>query len=62
MVPPTRVLSTVIWCISLRDNAGCFTHPWRVHVIPHGPICIKGFSLLGIDCVALPLDVPLGSN
>ena len=62
MVPSTRVVSTTIWCISWRHNAGGCTHPWKVYVIPHGPICIRVFSPLGTDCVVLPLDVPLGSN
>ena len=41
VVPLIRVISTAIWCISWRHNAVGCTHPWRVYVVPHGPICIR---------------------
>ena len=41
MVPPTRVVSTSIWYISWRHSTGGCSHPWRVYVIPHGPIFIR---------------------
>ena len=34
----TRVVSTVIWCISWRNSAEGCTNPWRVSIITHGPI------------------------
>ena len=37
MVPPTRVVSTVIWFISWGDTVEGCTHPWRVSIVPHGP-------------------------
>ena len=38
---PSRVVSIAIWCISWRHCARGCTHPWRVYVILHGPICIR---------------------
>ena len=41
MVSPTMVVSTAIWCISWRIDAKGCTHPWRVSIVSHGPICIR---------------------
>ena len=39
MIPPTRVVSTAIWCITWGNTAEGCTYPWRVSIVPHGPIC-----------------------
>ena len=41
MVPPTKVVSTSIWCICWKHHACGRTHPWRVSIVSHGLICIK---------------------
>ena len=37
MAPPTRVVSTVIWCISWGDTAEGCTHPLKVSIVSDGP-------------------------
>ena len=61
MVPPTRVVSISIWCISWGNHVGGCTHPWRIYIVPHGSMCLD-FSPRVADSVVLPLGVPLGSN
>ena len=36
MVPPTRVVSIVKWCINWGNTAKGCTHP-LVSIVPHGP-------------------------
>ena len=41
MVPPTRVVSIAIWCISWGNTAEGCTHPRRFSIVSHGLICIR---------------------
>ena len=52
--PPTRVVSISIWCICWRHHVGGCTHPRRVSIVPHKPICIR-FSLHWVLIVLLSL-------
>ena len=58
MVPPTRVVSTVIWCISWGGTAEGCTHPWRVSIVPHGPrwvwISLHGLLILSWKVSVIP--------
>ena len=37
MVPTTRVVSIVKWCISWGNTAASCTHPLRDSIVSHGP-------------------------
>ena len=58
MVPLTRVVSIVIWCISWGDTAEGCTHPWRVSIVPHEPrwvwISLQGLLILPWKVSVIP--------
>ena len=58
MVPPTRVVSIVKWCISWGNTAEGCTHPWRVSIVPHGPrwvwISLQGLLILPWKVFVIP--------
>ena len=47
MVPLTRVVSIVKWCISWGNIAERCTHPWMASIVPHEPRWVW-MSLLGL--------------